>query len=63
MSIEGQFLSPTSGTRRELAFVKPKIGDGYLNDIRRFEMLEKGRSTISPNVGASMVTVTPGTSL
>jgi RNA polymerase sigma-32 factor len=43
MSIEGQFLSPTSGTRRELALVKPKIGDGYLNDIRRFEMLEKGQ--------------------
>jgi RNA polymerase sigma-32 factor len=43
MSIEGQFRGPTSGTRRELAFVKAKIGDSYLSDIRRFEVLEKGQ--------------------
>jgi RNA polymerase sigma-32 factor len=43
MSIEGQFRSPTSRTRRELAFVKAKIGDSYLSDIRRFEVLEKGQ--------------------
>jgi RNA polymerase sigma-32 factor len=43
MSIEGQFRSPTSRTPRELAFVKAKIGDSYLSDIRRFEVLEKGQ--------------------
>jgi RNA polymerase sigma-32 factor len=43
MSIEGQFRSPTSQTRREPAFVKAKIGDSYLSDIRRFEVLEKGQ--------------------
>jgi len=43
MSIEGQFRSPTSRTRRELAFVKVKVGDSYLSDIRRFEVLEKGQ--------------------
>jgi RNA polymerase sigma-32 factor len=43
MSIEGQFRSPTSQTRREQAFVKAKIGDSYLSDIRRFEVLEKGQ--------------------
>jgi RNA polymerase sigma-32 factor len=43
MSIEGQFRSPTSRTGRELAFAKVKIGDSYLSDIRRFEVLEKGQ--------------------
>jgi RNA polymerase sigma-32 factor len=43
MSIEGQFRSPTSRTRRELAFVKPRTGDGYFSEIRRFEVLEKGQ--------------------
>jgi RNA polymerase sigma-32 factor len=43
MSIEGQFRSPTSRTRGELAFVKAKIGDSYLSDIRRFEVLEKAQ--------------------
>jgi RNA polymerase sigma-32 factor len=41
MNIEGQFLRRTSRARRELAFVKDRIGDGYRLDVRRFEMLEK----------------------
>jgi RNA polymerase sigma-32 factor len=43
MSIEGQFLRPASRARRDLAFAKDRNGGGYLDDIRRFEMLEKGQ--------------------
>jgi RNA polymerase sigma-32 factor len=41
MSVEGQFV--TSRARGELAFVKNRTGNGYLHDIRRFEMLERGQ--------------------
>src|SRR5260370_12810352 len=41
MSIEGQFGLLHSRARRELAFVKNRAGAGYLDDIRRFEILER----------------------
>jgi RNA polymerase sigma-32 factor len=42
MSIEGQFLRlPVLAPRRELAFVRDGIGNGYLDNIRRFELLER----------------------
>ncbi len=41
MSIEGQFIRPTFRVRRQLAFVRDRIGKGYLDDIQRFEMLER----------------------
>jgi RNA polymerase sigma-32 factor len=41
MGIEGQFVSLTSRAWREPAFVGDRIGKGYLDDIRRFEMLER----------------------
>ena len=41
MSIEGQFGRLTSRARREPALVTDRIGKGYLDDIRRFEMLER----------------------
>jgi RNA polymerase sigma-32 factor len=41
MSIEGQLVLATSRARRELAFAKDRAGNGYLDDIRRFEILER----------------------
>jgi RNA polymerase sigma-32 factor len=41
MSMEGQFARVTVRARREPAFVGDGPGNGYLDDIRRFEMLEK----------------------
>ena len=42
MSIEGQFLRlPVLAPRRELAFVRDGISNGYLDNIRRFELLER----------------------
>src|SRR5437879_11545345 len=41
MSIEGQFGRLTCRARREPALVTDRIGKGYLDDIRRFEMLER----------------------
>src|ERR1700694_6154558 len=42
MSIEGQFLRlPVLAPRLELAFVRDGIGNGYLDNIRRFELLER----------------------
>jgi RNA polymerase sigma-32 factor len=41
MSIEGQFVRFTSRARNQLAFVRDKISEGYLDDIRRFEVLER----------------------
>src|SRR3984885_8957824 len=41
MGIEGQFLDLTARTRSGLALADDRCGKGYLNDIRRFPMLEK----------------------
>jgi RNA polymerase sigma-32 factor len=41
MGIEGQFAGLSAPTRREPAFVGDRRGRSYLNDIRRFAMLEK----------------------
>jgi RNA polymerase sigma-32 factor len=41
MGIEGQFAGITPLTRRQPAFVKDGRGKGYLDDIRRFAMLER----------------------
>src|SRR5216683_3822942 len=42
MSIEGQFRRlPVPAAGRELAFAGHRIGKGYLDNIRRFEMLER----------------------
>jgi len=61
MSIEG--VRFTSRARNQLAFVRDSIDAGYLDDIHRFEVVERTMSTSSPNVGASTVTVMPRTSL
>src|SRR6202166_3135196 len=42
MSVEGQFMRlPFRAARREVAYVRDRVGKGYLSDIRRFEMLER----------------------
>ena len=41
MGIEGQFASFTALTRPQPAFVRHGRGKGYLDDIRRFAMLER----------------------
>jgi RNA polymerase sigma-32 factor len=41
MSIEGQFAGITALTRRQPAFVRDGRGKAYLDDIRRFAMLER----------------------
>jgi RNA polymerase sigma-32 factor len=41
MGIEGQFAGITTLTRRQPAFVGDRRGKGYLDDIRRFAMLER----------------------
>jgi RNA polymerase sigma-32 factor len=41
MGIEGQFASITALTRAQPAFVRNGRGKGYLDDIRRFAMLER----------------------
>src|SRR5271170_4819439 len=41
MGIEGQFLDLTARTRSGLALADDRRGKSYLNDIRRFAMLEK----------------------
>ena len=41
MSIEGEFIRFTSRARNPLAFVRDSIDAGYLDDIHRFEVLEK----------------------
>jgi RNA polymerase sigma-32 factor len=41
MGIEGQFAGITALTRRQPAFVRDGRGKGYLDDIRRFAMLER----------------------
>ena len=41
MGIEGQFLDLTARTRSGLALADDRRGKSYLNDIRRFPMLEK----------------------
>ena len=42
MSIEGQFRRlPVQAAARQLAFAGHRTGRGYLDDIRRFEMLER----------------------
>jgi RNA polymerase sigma-32 factor len=41
MGIEGQFLDLTVRTRRELALAGDRRGRGYLQDIRRYPMLER----------------------
>src|SRR5712691_10336509 len=41
MSIEGEFVRFTSRARNQLAFVRDSIDAGYLDDIHRFEVLEK----------------------
>jgi RNA polymerase sigma-32 factor len=43
MGIEGQFAGITALTRRQPAFVRDGRGKGYLDDIRRFAMLERGQ--------------------
>src|SRR5712691_11179694 len=44
MSIEGQFRRlPVPAAGRELAFAGHRTGNGYLADIRRFEMLERNQ--------------------
>jgi RNA polymerase sigma-32 factor len=41
MGIEGQFASITALTQRQPTFVRDGRGKGYLDDIRRFAMLER----------------------
>jgi RNA polymerase sigma-32 factor len=41
MGIEGQFAGLVNRTRREPAFAQDRAGKSYLDDIRRFAMLEK----------------------
>src|ERR1700724_4723017 len=42
MSAEGPFKRlPFRGARREVAYVRDRVGKGYLGDIRRFELLER----------------------
>ena len=41
MSIEGEFVRFTSRARNPLAFIRDSIDAGYLDDIHRFEVLEK----------------------
>jgi RNA polymerase sigma-32 factor len=41
MGIEGQFAGIAALTRRQPAFVRDGRGKGYLDDIRRFAMLER----------------------
>jgi RNA polymerase sigma-32 factor len=41
MSMEGQFARVTVRARREPVFIGDRPGNGYLDDIRRFEMLER----------------------
>jgi RNA polymerase sigma-32 factor len=42
MSVEGQFMRlPFRAARREVAYVRDRVGKGYLGDIRRFELLER----------------------
>jgi RNA polymerase sigma-32 factor len=41
MSVEGQFVSLTFRPAREPASARDRVGRRYLDDIRRFEMLEK----------------------
>jgi RNA polymerase sigma-32 factor len=43
MGIEGQFAGITALTRRQPTFVRDGRGKGYLDDIRRFAMLERGQ--------------------
>src|SRR3978361_611704 len=43
MGIEGQFAGLTVRTRRAPALVENGRGNGYLYDIRRFQMLEKDK--------------------
>jgi RNA polymerase sigma-32 factor len=41
LSIEGEFVRFTSRARNQLVFVRDSIDAGYLDDIHRFEVLEK----------------------
>jgi RNA polymerase sigma-32 factor len=42
MSVEGQLIRlPFRAARREVAYVRDRVGKGYLGDIRRFELLER----------------------
>jgi RNA polymerase sigma-32 factor len=41
MGIEGQFAGLAARTRRQPVFVRDEGGKGYLDDIRRFAMLER----------------------
>src|SRR6202140_3188383 len=42
MSVEGQFMRlPFRAARREVAYVRDRVGKGYLGDIRRFELVER----------------------
>ena len=41
MSMEGEFVRFTSRARKQMAFVRDSIDAGYLDDIHRFEVLEK----------------------
>jgi RNA polymerase sigma-32 factor len=43
MGIEGQFAGITALTPHQPAFVRDGRGKGYLDDIRRFAMLERGQ--------------------
>src|ERR1700676_2546408 len=44
MSVEGQFMRlPFRAARREVAYVRDRVGKGYLGDIRRFELLERAQ--------------------
>jgi RNA polymerase sigma-32 factor len=41
LSIEGEFVRFTSQARNQLAFVRDSIDAGYLDDIHRFEVLDR----------------------
>jgi RNA polymerase sigma-32 factor len=41
MSIEGEFVRFTSRARNPLAFIRDSIDAGYLDDIHRFEVLDR----------------------
>jgi len=64
MGIEGQFAGISALARPQPAFVRDGRGKGYLDDIRRFAMLERDQEyRLARRWRASTATVTPRTSL
>ena len=59
MSIEGQFRRlPVQAAPRQLAFAGHRAGKGYLDDIRRFEMLERDRARFAAAAAQAKIPTT-----